>query len=175
MKSAEVSDWLQVAGLAGVIISLVFVGLQLKQDRQFALSEAMTDAAESSKYWAELLAGNAEVWSKGIVGEELTDAETQVFDALADAFFLRWQAAWVRVIQHDQGGPSANRFVREAALHIRLRPGLQEYWSRRVEWTSLVSREAPDTMPQLWVAAVNEQLLLMRQQIDEGKSVDALQ
>jgi hypothetical protein len=30
-------------------------------------------------------------------------------------------------------------------------------------------------MPQLWVAAVNEQLLLMRQQIDEGKSVDALQ
>jgi len=166
VKSADINDWLQVAGLAGVIASLVFVGLQLKQDRQFALSEAMTEAAESSKYWAELLSGNAEIWTKGIAGKPLTDVESQVFDALADAFFLRWQAAWVRVIQHEQGASAANRFAREAALHIYSKPGLQSYWSRRMAWTSLVSDKSSAALPRQWAAAVETQLSLIRQQND---------
>ncbi|MDX1507408.1 MAG: hypothetical protein R3358_03945 [Woeseiaceae bacterium] len=164
MKSAEINDWLQVAGLLGVIVSLIFVGIQLKQDRQFALSEGMTDAAESSKYWAELLASNAEVWTKGIAGQELTDVETQIFDALADSFFLRWQAAWVRVIQHGHGASAADRFAREAALHIHLKPGLQAYWARRVAWTDLVSDKSSVALPRQWVSAVNEQLSLIRLQ-----------
>ena len=169
MKSSEINDWLQVAGLAGVIVSLVFVGLQLKQDRQFALSDGVTDAAESSKYWAELLASNAEVWTKGIAGEELTDVEAQIFDALADSFFLRWQSAWVRVLQLGQGTSAEDRFAREAALHIHLKPGLQGYWSRRVAWTNLVTNETSDALPSLWVAAVNKQLSLIRMEADEDR------
>lgn len=168
MKSSELNDWLQVAGLLGVIASLVFVGLQLRQDRQFALSEGMTAAAESSKYWAELLADNAEVWTKGIAGGELTDVESQVFDALADAFFLRWQAAWLRVNQHGMGAAAADRFAREAALYIHLNPGLQAYWGRRVRWTERVSNGAQHTAAQQWVAAVQEQLSLI-----ESERLDA--
>ena len=33
MDSAKLNDWLQVVGLFGVIASLIFVGLQMKQDR----------------------------------------------------------------------------------------------------------------------------------------------
>ena len=164
MRTSEINDWLQVAGLLGVIISLVFVGQQLKQDRQFALSEGMTDAAESSKYWAELVAGNAEIWTKGISGHELTDVETQVFDALADSFFLRWQAAWFRVLQNNLGASSAERFAREAAFHIHTKPGLQEYWSRRIAWTNLVSDEKSASLPRRWITAVNDQLALIREE-----------
>jgi len=39
MDSAKLNDWLQVIGLFGVIASLIFVGLQMKQDREIALSE----------------------------------------------------------------------------------------------------------------------------------------
>ena len=38
MDSAKLNDWLQVIGLFGVIASLLFVGLQMKQDREIALS-----------------------------------------------------------------------------------------------------------------------------------------
>lgn len=38
MDSAKLNDWLQVVGLFGVIASLIFVGLQMKQDREIALS-----------------------------------------------------------------------------------------------------------------------------------------
>ena len=40
MDSAKLNDWLQVVGLFGVIASLIFVGLQMKQDREIALSAA---------------------------------------------------------------------------------------------------------------------------------------
>ena len=48
MDSAKLNDWLQVIGLFGVIGSLVFVGLQMKQDRDIALSMAMQSRTEST-------------------------------------------------------------------------------------------------------------------------------
>jgi len=39
MSMRRVGNWLQIAGLFGVIGSLLFVGLQIKQNREIALSE----------------------------------------------------------------------------------------------------------------------------------------
>ena len=39
MNTEKINDWLQIAGLAGVIGSLIFVGLQLKQTQAIALSD----------------------------------------------------------------------------------------------------------------------------------------
>jgi len=38
--STRLNEWLQVAGLFGVIASLMFVGLQMKQQQEIALSAA---------------------------------------------------------------------------------------------------------------------------------------
>lgn len=35
---AKIHDWLQVIGMFGLIASLIFVGMQIRQDRQIALS-----------------------------------------------------------------------------------------------------------------------------------------
>ena len=48
MDSTKVNDWLQVVGLFGVIASLIFVGLEMQQAKQIALSaanQARTDAS----------------------------------------------------------------------------------------------------------------------------------
>ena len=39
MRSKKLEDWLQIIGLFGLIGSLIFIGLQMKQDREIALSE----------------------------------------------------------------------------------------------------------------------------------------
>ena len=39
MKTRRLEDWLQITGLFGIVGSLIFVGLQMKQDREIALSE----------------------------------------------------------------------------------------------------------------------------------------
>ena len=48
MDSAKLNDWLQVVGLFGVIASMVFVGLQMKQDREIALSTATQARTETT-------------------------------------------------------------------------------------------------------------------------------
>ncbi len=41
MDSAKLNDWMQVFGIFAVVGSLIFVGMQMKQDRDIALSAAM--------------------------------------------------------------------------------------------------------------------------------------
>ena len=48
MKSAKFNDWLQIIGLFSVVASLIFVGLQLKLDREFALSAATQARTETT-------------------------------------------------------------------------------------------------------------------------------
>ena len=48
MDSAKVSDWLQIIGIFGVIASLIFVGLQLKQSHEIALAAQYQSRAEAS-------------------------------------------------------------------------------------------------------------------------------
>ena len=48
MDSGKLNDWLQVVGLFGVIASLMFVGLQMKQDRDIALSAATQSRTETT-------------------------------------------------------------------------------------------------------------------------------
>ena len=47
MNSSKLNDWLQVIGLFGVIASLIFVGLQMMQDREIALSAIYQERATS--------------------------------------------------------------------------------------------------------------------------------
>lgn len=48
MGSAKLNEWLQVVGLFGVMASLLFVGLQMKQDREIALSAATQARTETT-------------------------------------------------------------------------------------------------------------------------------
>ena len=48
METAKLNDWLQVIGLFGVIASLVFVGMQMKLDREIALSVATQTRTETT-------------------------------------------------------------------------------------------------------------------------------
>lgn len=48
MDSGKLNDWLQVAGLFGVIASLIFVGFQMKQSHEIALSATYQARAQMS-------------------------------------------------------------------------------------------------------------------------------
>ena len=48
MNSQKLNDWLQIVGLFGVIGSLIFVGLQLRQTQAIALSETYQSRTATS-------------------------------------------------------------------------------------------------------------------------------
>ena len=45
MDSAKLNDWMQVIGIFALVASLVFVGLQMKQTHEIALSNAYQSRA----------------------------------------------------------------------------------------------------------------------------------
>jgi hypothetical protein len=48
INAAKINDWLQIIGMFGVMTSLVFVGLQIKQTQEIALSNTYQARAHSS-------------------------------------------------------------------------------------------------------------------------------
>jgi hypothetical protein len=80
MDSGKLNDWLQVVGMFGVIASLIFVGLQMQQTRDIAVSEAyqLRASAEADGIMAaagipHYVSGTAKLFAGRI--EELTPEE----------------------------------------------------------------------------------------------------
>ena len=85
MNLAKLNDWLQVAGLFGVVGSLIFVGLQMKQDREIALSaiyqaraQMTVDISLASTVPEDFVSGIGKIYSgdvDAITPEELVTLE----------------------------------------------------------------------------------------------------
>ena len=137
INSEKLSKLLQIGGMFGVIGGLVFVGLQLKQDRQIAATEVIGDAADRRMYWAELIGQHPEIWVRGLAGEKLTPEEAVLFDALATSWELSHYSYYNNSNELSVSPPA--RFVREWALELDTHPGLLEWWrafQRRMDYTS---------------------------------------
>ncbi len=53
MDSAKLNDWMQVVGIFAVVASLIFVGLQMIQDREIALAGQYQErSATAVEYWS---------------------------------------------------------------------------------------------------------------------------
>jgi len=46
MDSAKLNDWMQVVGIFAVVASLIFVGLQMRQDQLIARAELTSESFE---------------------------------------------------------------------------------------------------------------------------------
>jgi len=137
VNSDKLNDWLQIGAMFGVLGGLVFVGLQLSQDRQIAATEIIADAADRRMYWTELIGQNPEVWVKGLEGENLSREEFVLFDALATSWELSHYSYYTN--SNELSVAPTARFVREWALELHTYPGLLEWWRayrRRMSYTS---------------------------------------
>ena len=154
MNFGKVSDWLQVGGLFGVLGGLLFVGVQLKQDRQIASTAVIAEAASRRMYWAELIGQNPDVWIKGLAGQPLSETEAVYFDALATSWELSHYSYFYN--SNHMGVSTDSRFVREWALELHTNPGLLIWWRafrQRVNYTSPSDIEISD-----WPVQVEEAL-----------------
>ena len=154
MESDKVVAWFQVAGLVGVLGGLVFVGLQLRQDREIAVIDGMADAGGALLYWAELVAEHPHVWVKGVSGEDLSSEETAAFRALARALDFRYFMVWQRNKRITGSDELAGQFVREAAFDIHRSPGLSRFWAQHQERMNRIG--IVGTPGEEWMTAVNQ-------------------
>jgi len=133
MDSAKINDWLQVIGMFGVIASLIFVGLQMQQTHEIALSNTYQARAHASveRNMAavtspELLSAEAKIW----VGknDKLTAHEIV---ALAHNFYADMDTYENNHYQFESGFLSEEHW-RQNLLDLRCiftNPLYQEMWT----------------------------------------------
>jgi len=125
MDSSKLNDWLQPLGMAGIIASLVFVGVQINQTEEIATIEIINDGTERQISVATLIAENADVWQRGCMAEELTDAEATTFISIFRAYQSHKYAAWARFTRSEIGGGNPESVVNLVAANAHRYPGFR--------------------------------------------------
>lgn len=63
MDSTKIKDWLEIVGIFGVIASLIFVGLEMRQSQQIAIATINSQRADTSVQFLAAAASNSEYLS----------------------------------------------------------------------------------------------------------------
>jgi hypothetical protein len=160
MNSKKLNDWLQIVGLFGVIGSLIFVGLQLKQTQDIALSDTYqnraaiaNDVNAASLSSPEFLSGVSKVYLNRI--DELTMPEAIALEfyvgsilLLIENNHLQLEAGYLNE-EHWQSNLNEMRCMFSIPLFRQVAHG----WDFRESFREIISevmREIPDDAPNCW-------------------------
>lgn len=160
MNTGKLNDWLQVVGMAGVIGSLIFVGLQLRQTQEIAMSDAYQTRAYGSveKNMAvtmspKLLSATVKLWD----GKE-DKLEPEEIVALAFDFYARMDTFENNQYQFNSGFLSEEHWQKniEELQCLFSQPIYRQFWEPngyRKSYAELVNgivRDATDNPSDCW-------------------------
>ena len=138
----------QVASGIAVFASLVFVGLQIREQANATNAQTEQSIAFNWLALAEVFVGNAEALTAGLASKnaafaDLSDADRMRFSSTMFALFKHYENIYLQFqkgrIREAQWEPWSN--------HLKLyfhQPGVQMWWSLRQSTFSLAFREFLD-------------------------------
>jgi hypothetical protein len=126
-------DWKEIAeliGIAAIVASLIFVGVQLKQEQQIALTEIYEASVSSATELDIAISENANIWLKSNRGEALSDAESLIINRLVAASYrrARGQANMRRIV-----GTFGTAAIRDFAIELYENPGVRRVWEAQID------------------------------------------
>ena len=144
IKNAGWKDIAELIGIAAIIGSLVFVGIQLRQEQEIAIVDTYGSVVEANEAALSLIADNPEIWEKGLLGDELSTSEEIVFSGMVRAVFSRHAHMFIRFSRIGPGDPL--EILKDFAYAIYIFPGLRRQWEADYEFRD--HRDAALNRPQ---------------------------
>lgn len=130
MRKGNWKDIAELIGTAAIVISLIFVGIQLKQSQDVVLSEMDVAINAVGVDITATIGDHAAVWIRGNSGEELDEAERAYYNRLIADIRWRYQASYRRNLRF--GREEAARInVAVFATFLHSNPGARQAWSSR--------------------------------------------
>ena len=115
---------MQVIGIFAVVLSLIFVGLQMRQEQGIAIVDTYGSVAEAHMSLSVLVGENMSAWKKGLEDEELTEDERGKFAGLVAAVWSHYQRNFIRWSRLGPGNP--DDVASEFAYALYVFPGLRK-------------------------------------------------
>ena len=133
MTSRNWKDVVEIVGIAAIIASLIFVGLQLRQEQHIAMGE-IDQADEGSSTRLDLaIVENADLWLKANNGEILTARESLIMNRLVAAMYrrARLEAIMRRNLGQFDGAPMLSLI--DFAIELYENPGARSIWEEQAK------------------------------------------
>jgi hypothetical protein len=144
MDSRKLNDWLQVVGIFGVIVSLVFVGLEIQQSREIAVADIHQQKAAMAIQVQQAMVVPEEyslAVRKLLQDKPLDELEKGLMQFAQNPWFQYWENTY---FQYQLGLLSEPAWeASRNAMRGRLkRPIYQEWWeSDREYWRADFAEE----------------------------------
>ena len=127
-------DIAEAIGVTAIVASLVFVGMQLRQDVRNATSDAVGDALEAQIEVAQLISSHSALIEKANLGEPISYAEELVLREIARVLFAQvlfqiWQFAEIG----DNYSSSPEQYL---AAYLFQNPGMRVAFTKLSESTT---------------------------------------
>ncbi|RLC55108.1 MAG: hypothetical protein DRI30_08110 [Chloroflexi bacterium] len=132
MKKTDWKDIAELVGIAAIVASLIFVGLQMKQAQDIAYSELDVSLLAIQAEATNLISANSDVWVRGNAGEELSPAETAVFSNLVALLNGRWFVEYRHATQLGRTD-IAETIKYDWSAFLYQNPGARRVWLAREE------------------------------------------
>ena len=132
MKQPNWKSLVEIVGISAIVASLIFVGLEMRQSREIAMSDgALANAAnEIERHLA--ISENSDIWLKGNAGAELSESEMLQFQGLVQivdaAEFM--EIARLRRVGADD---IADSLTADFSVFLYENPGARRIWTDIVQ------------------------------------------
>ena len=129
MNSERPANWKDIAefvGIAAIVGSLIFVGLQMRQEQNIAVVDTFGTVLESNDIALTLISAHTDIWERGLQGDELTSSEEIEFSAMVRAV---WGHHIHMAIRFSRIGPGDPEIIQNSfAYALYIFPGLRRVW-----------------------------------------------
>ena len=167
MKFTKLRDWLEIVGLFSVVASLIFVGMQMRQEAAIAATDSVWSRSGAITALSELVNNNSAVWIAGLRGEELAPAEEAEFQGMAEAVESYFVATYVRFSSFRSavsGAPGAQQAIDDYAYALYAHKGLRRIWRTQLNyWVVRDAAYGAESRSEVFIGAVESTL----RQLDE--------
>jgi hypothetical protein len=110
MENRNWKDVAEIVGITAIVVSLVFFGYQMQQDRRIALAAHELSLFEARFYVNQSISEHPEIWLRGNAGEALIESERLIFRNIVDN-------AVRRAFYHAQAADELKQPVLDLIVH----------------------------------------------------------
>ena len=167
MKLKNLASIAEIVGAVAVVISLVYVGIQVNDSAGAARSAAANDVNVAVQEWYIQAGSNQQTSAllyRGLVSEQaLSDEEEFQFLMMTHGFFLGAQNSYL-LAQEGTIDEELRNSLRNAIGGIRNLPGMSRYWRQRkgylhsgfVDWVERINAEGPEVTMDIYDLSDNK-------------------
>ena len=173
MDTEKLHDWIQIVGIAAVVGSLIFVGLQLKQADDIAFAQLSDSSVARGIEHRSLIAEHADTWQKACLGAELTAEEKTIAGAIYFNYIHANFNDWESFEKTGVGGINGALLINNFAANIHRYPGFRSMVQSFSEWNEWGRANRDSELGQRYGIAVRERVQEL-QQLEPNPNADVM-